>query len=93
MTSLNSDCTQWDTFKGLQQPINGGKNVYWVRFRWGENESLTLSQTKSMPAGIYRVSADAFVNGSTGTATISAAGKTITVDTRNAWANYAIFSS
>ncbi|MBP5380872.1 MAG: dockerin type I repeat-containing protein [Bacteroidaceae bacterium] len=90
MTSLNSNCTQWSNFSGLHQPTNGGNNVYWIRFRWGANESLTLSQTVSLPAGTYRFSADAFRAETTGNATLSIAGESISIDSRNTWANYAI---
>ena len=88
LTSLNSSCTQWSNFSSRQQPISGGSNTYWIRYRWGNSSKITLSQTATLTAGVYRVSADAFVIGSNATATISAAGKSVTIDTRNAWANY-----
>ena len=90
LTSLNSSCTQWNNFESLHQPTNGGNNVYWIRFRWGTSESITLSQTVSLPAGTYRFSADAFRAETTGNATLSAAGESISIDSRNTWANYAI---
>lgn len=90
MTSLNSGCTQWNNFSSLHQPTNEVNNVYWIRFRWGTNESLTLSQTQSLPAGTYRLSADAYRAETSGTATISVAGQSVTVDSRNTWANYAL---
>ena len=92
MTSLNSSCLAWDNFSSKQQPSNGGNNTYWIRFRWGNSESLTLSQTLSsaLPAGTYRLSADAFWNGSNSTATIGIAGQTYNIDPRNTWATHAI---
>ena len=90
MTSLNSSCTQWNNFSGLQQPTNGGNNVYWIRFRWGTSESLTLSQTVNLPAGTYRLSADAFRSETTGNAQLSAAGASVVINARNTWANYAV---
>lgn len=90
VTALNSDCYQWNNFSSRQQPVNGGNNVYWIRFRWGSNASIKLSQTVSMSAGTYRVSADAFWISSSSTATLSAAGLSVTIDSRNAWANYGV---
>ena len=90
MTSLNSSCTQWNQFYDKQQPTNGGKNTYWIRYRWGNTAHITLSQvTKEIPAGVYRLSFDA-INLNTGSAkaTVSVAGKTVEVDNRNTWATY-----
>ncbi len=92
-TALNSSCLQWNNFSGQRQPSNGGDNTYWSRFRWGSSTQLTLSQTVTLPAGTYSLSADAYKSASAGIATISAAGKSVTVDTRNEWANYTIVFS
>ena len=43
MTALNSSCLAWNNFSGRTQPTNGGNNTYWIRFRWGDKEKLTLS--------------------------------------------------
>ena len=89
MTSLNSTTTQWNNFSGRPQPANGGSNTYWIRFRWGNSENLELSQTVTLPAGIYTLSVDAFLNASAkGVATISAAGKTTNVTNNNTWGSY-----
>ena len=91
ITSLNSSCLQWNNFSNRPQPANGGDNVYWIRYRWGSNVSIKLSQSVSLPAGNYRLSADAFWINSPSTATISAGGKSLTIDSRDAWANFALF--
>ena len=92
MSALNAECKQWsDNFAGQRQPSNGGNNTYWERLRWGSSTRLTLSQTaSSLLAGTYRLSADAYKNSDNGVATISAAGKSVTIDGRSDWANYAI---
>ena len=92
MTSLNSSCTRWDDdFKNYRQPTNGGNNVYWTRLRWGANTKLTLSQTaSSLPAGTYCLSAEAYKTTSNGVATISVAGKSVTIDGRSDWATYSV---
>lgn len=91
MTSLNSTTTQWNNFSGRPQPANGGSNTYWIRFRWGNSENLELSQTVTLPAGIYTLSVDAFLNASAkGVATISAAGKTTNVTNNNTWGSYTV---
>ena len=91
MTSLNSTTTQWNNFSGRPQPANGGSNTYWIRFRWGNSENLELSQTVTLPAGIYTLSVDAFLNASPkGVATISAAGKTTNVTNNNEWGSYTV---
>lgn len=91
MTSLNSSCTQWNQFEGRPQPTNGGNNTYWIRFRWGNSETMTLSQNVTLPAGEYRLTADAFFNGATGaTASIMASGVTTNVEGNNAWKNYSV---
>lgn len=91
ITSLNSSCLQWNNFSSRPQPANGGDNVYWIRYRWGSNVSIKLSQSVSLPAGNYRLSADVFWINSPSTATISAGGKILTIDSRDAWANFALF--
>ena len=81
MTALDSKSTSWEsTFSKQPQPENGGNKVYWIRFRWGDKESLTLSQnTKdALPAGLYGLSADAYKNAN-GTAKISVEGKSVTI--------------
>jgi len=88
MTSLNSNCTQWNQFSGKAQPTDGGNNTYWIRFRWGSNESLQLSQKATLPKGAYILSAEAFFNGSSAVAEISAAGQSTTITKKDAWNNY-----
>ena len=93
MTSLNSTTTQWkDNFSSKPQPANGGSKTYWMRFRWGSSENITLSQETSsaLPAGTYYISVDAYSDDNTGTATISASGATQTVRTNGAWGNYKV---
>lgn len=90
LSALNSDCYGWSNFSNRQQPVNGGNKVYWIRFRWGSSATIKLSQTVSMPAGTYRLSADAFWISSSSTATLSAGGQSVTIDSRNAWANYGV---
>ena len=90
MTSLNSSCLQWNNFSSRPQPADGGNNVYWIRFRWGSSVSIKLSQTVSLPAGMYRLSADAFWIESSSAATISAGDRSVTIASRDAWANYAV---
>ena len=91
MTALNSECLAWNSFSGKPQPTNGGNNTYWIRFRWGSNESLTLSQIVKLPAGDYKLSADAFFNGAKGgSATISAAGQSTAITGNSVWANHSV---
>ena len=91
LTALNSSCLQWNNFSSRAKPENGGSNTYWIRFRWGDAESLTLSQTVTLPAGTYKLSADAFFNGASGgSATISAAGKNVSVAGNSTWSNYEV---
>lgn len=92
LTSLNSETTQWSQFSGKPQPTNGGSKAYWIRFRWGSSENITLSQETSanLPAGTYAVSVDAYSDDNTGTATISVADLSQTVRTNGAWANYKV---
>jgi hypothetical protein len=92
MTSLNSETTSWSNFSGKPQLTNGGTNVYWMRFRWGSNENVTLSQETStnLPAGTYAVTVDAYSDDNTGIATISVAGVSQTVRSNGAWANYKV---
>lgn len=92
LTSLSSETTQWGQFSGKPQPANGGSQTYWMRFRWGGSENITLSQETSanLPAGTYAVTVDAYSDDNTGTATISAAGVSQTIRTNGAWANYAV---
>ena len=65
MTSLNSTTTSWSNFSGQAQPVDGGNNVYWIRYRWGNQSSITLSQTVNLPAGNYRLSAEGFNSNAT----------------------------
>ena len=92
MTSLNSETTCWSNFSGKPQPTNGGSKAYWMRFRWGDSENITLSQETSanLPAGTYCVSADAYSDDNTGTVTISVAGVSQTVRSNGSWANYKV---
>ncbi|MBR4709343.1 MAG: hypothetical protein IKP30_04475 [Bacteroidaceae bacterium] len=72
MTSLNSTCTSWNQFENMPQPENGGKNVYWARYRWGSTSSLTLKQTINLPAGSYELGAEGcLTNATDGNATLS----------------------
>ena len=91
MTALNSTCLQWnDNFANKPQPTNGDANTYWIRFRWGSSESLQLSQTVTLPAGQYSLSADAIkYNGSSALAQIFIDDKTTTI-TSNSWNNYEV---
>ncbi|MBQ8466621.1 MAG: Ig-like domain repeat protein [Prevotella sp.] len=91
MTSLNSECTQWNQFSGKPQLAEGGNNTYWIRFRWGNSEKLTLSQDITLPAGSYRLKADAFFNGANGgSATISANDASTSVTGNGAWGKYSV---
>lgn len=91
MTALNSNCLQWNNFSGRPQPTNGGDNTYWIRFRWGNSEILQLSQTVTLPAGSYVLSADAYSNGaSNATVVIFAGDKTTSISTANSWNNYQV---
>ena len=92
LTSLSSSTTNWSTFSGKSQPTNGGEKAYWMRFRWGDSENITLSQETSgnLPAGTYCVSVDAYSDDNTGTLTLSAAGATQKVRANGAWANYKV---
>ena len=72
MTSLNSSCTQWNNFAEMLQPADGGNNVYWARYRWGNQSSITLKQTINLPAGLYEVGAEGYLSNATdGKATLS----------------------
>ncbi|UKK50634.1 choice-of-anchor J domain-containing protein [Prevotella sp. E13-17] len=91
MTALNANCQAWNNFQNRPQPENGGANTYWTRFRWGNSENLTLSQTVKLLPGDYRLMADAFFNGAGGaSATISAAGVSKNVAGNSTWSNYAV---
>ncbi len=87
MTALNSTCLQWNNFSGKPQPAQGGNNVYWIRFRWGNSEQLILSQTATLPAGTYRISCDAYLTSNTGAATLSAGGQSVSVGNSSSWNN------
>lgn len=92
MTSLNSETTCWNNFSGKPQPTNGGSKAYWMRFRWGNSENITLSQetSEALPAGTYAVTAEAYSDDATGTATISANGLTKTVRVNSTWDTYTL---
>jgi len=92
MTALNSECLSWNNFENKPQlSETGGNNSYWVRFRWGNSETLTLSQQVTLAAGNYKLSADAFFNGANGaSATISAAGQSTAITGNSTWANHKI---
>ncbi|MBR2154577.1 MAG: hypothetical protein IJ901_08205 [Bacteroidaceae bacterium] len=92
MTSLNSETTCWNNFSGKPQPTNGGSKAYWMRFRWGNSENITLSQetSEALPAGTYAVTAEAYSDDATGTATISANGLTKTVRVNSTWNSYTL---
>ena len=94
MTAMKEGDKAWNTFTTdpvCALPVNGGTQSYFMRFRWS-GPTIKISQTTSsaLPAGTYRVSADAYRSGGNGTATLSAGGKSVTVDTRNRWANYSV---
>ena len=92
MTALNSDDKAWNNFSSRPQlGETGGKNTYWVRFRWGNSEKLTLSQQVTLPAGDYKLTADAFFNGADGaSATISAGEESLSVAGNSTWDNYTL---
>ncbi|MBP5484816.1 MAG: hypothetical protein J6X76_02985 [Bacteroidaceae bacterium] len=72
LTSLNSSCTQWNNFADMPQPADGGNNVYWARYRWGSQSSITLKQTVNLPAGLYELGAEGYLSNATnGKATLS----------------------
>ena len=98
MTSLNSSCTQWnDNFKNMPQPADGGNNVYWARYRWGNQSSITLKQTINLPAGLYEVGAEGYLsNAVDGKATLSVKfgdEVALTDFTDAAWTKKAVFFS
>lgn len=92
LTSMCSSTTNWSNFSGKPQPTNGGSKAYWMRYRWGASENITLSQETSanLPEGTYCISAEAYSDDNTGTVTISAAGLSKTVRTDGAWAKYTL---
>ena len=92
MTALNSSSLAWNNFSGRPQLAeDGNNNTYWVRFRWGSSENLTLSQEVALPAGEYRLTADAFFNGANGaSANISVAGVSKNISGNGAWSNYSL---
>ena len=92
MTALNSECLAWNNFSEKPQlGETGGKNSYWVRFRWGSAETLTLSQTITVPAGNYKLNADAFFNGANGASATIFAGENKTNITGNStWAKHTV---
>ncbi len=72
LSSLNSECLQWNFFAGLPKPTEGGNNTYWIRYRWGNSSVLTLSQDLTLPAGFYQLSAEGYRSSTNnGTAEIS----------------------
>lgn len=92
MTALNSSCLAWNNFSGRTQPTNGGNNTYWIRFRWGDKEKLTLSQSVTLPAGSYVLCADAFFNGAEGgSATIFAGDATKNISGNSTWSNNQVY--
>ena len=73
LTSLNSSCTQWNNFADMPQPADGGNNVYWIRYNWGKQSSITLNQTVNLPAGLYELGAEGYLSNATNCkATLSA---------------------
>ena len=73
MTALNSTCTSWNQFENMAQPVDGGNNVYWARYNWGKQSSITLKQTVNLPAGLYELGAEGYLSNATnGKATLSA---------------------
>ncbi|MCR5269456.1 MAG: choice-of-anchor J domain-containing protein [Prevotella sp.] len=91
MTALNANCQAWNNFQGRPQPANGGNSTYWTRFRWGNSENLTLSQTVKLLPGVYRLTADAFFNGGGGaSATIGVGDVKKNVEGNSSWNNYAV---
>lgn len=96
MTALNSDVAVssgvWNQFKDKPQLATGGSKTYWMRFRWANNENITLTQETSsnLPAGTYCVSVDAYSDDNTSNITISAAGTSQTIRANSAWTNYKV---
>ena len=97
MTSLNSTCTSWNQFENMPQPADGGNNVYWARYRWGNQSSITLKQTINLPAGLYEVGAEGYLsNAVDGKATLSVKfgdEVALTDFTDAAWTKKAVFFS
>ena len=92
VTSLGESTTQWNQFSGKPQPTNGGSKAYWMRYRWGSSENITLTQETraALPAGTYCVSVDSYSDDNTGNAIISVEGVSQTVRANGAWANYKV---
>lgn len=91
ITALDDNSLQWSNFSSKPKPQNGGNKTYWIRFRWGNSEILTLSQTATLPAGKYCFSADAFFNGASGaSAKISANSNSTSITGNSTWSNYEV---
>jgi len=90
LTSLGSETTQWSQFSSKPQPTGDGTKAYWMRYRWGSAENITLTQETSvaLSAGTYFLSVDSYSDDNTGNATISVEGVTKTVNANGTWANY-----
>nr|MCR5314176.1 hypothetical protein [Bacteroidaceae bacterium] len=79
MTALNKDESNWGNFsnraKLSEVESNCGSNTYWVRYRWGKNVNITLSQDITLLAGSYSLNFYGYLNSSSATATVSVAGQ------------------
>lgn len=83
ITCLKSSDPSWQT-KFTPANQNGGSQTFWIRYRWGNSEVITLSQKVTLPAGKYWVSADGIKNSSKGTSVLEANGISVSF-TENSW--------
>ena len=70
MSILKYGDIAWTNFSGVAANTDGGEQTYMVRFRWGQGQSLTLSQTVNLSAGFYQLAADGYKNAN-GTSALS----------------------
>lgn len=83
ITCLKSSDPSWQA-KFTPANQNGGSQTFWIRYRWGNSEIISLSQKVTLPAGKYWVSADGIKNSSKGTSVLEANGKSVSF-TENSW--------
>ena len=59
MTILKSSDLASNSFSAftVNDAATRGEQTYWTRLRWGNNTGLKLSQTKTLPAGNYKLTA------------------------------------
>ena len=59
MTILKSSDLASNSFSAftVNDATSRGEQTYWTRLRWGNNTGLKLSQTKTLPAGNYKLTA------------------------------------